>query len=55
MPTFERWTFFAKKMGFSRNLGCKTIFVRCVSTYNDVLNQYVYTVTIKSSIIMGMG
>ena len=25
------------------------------SNYNDVLNQYVYTVTIKSGIIMGMG
>lgn len=47
--------FLRKKMGFSRNLGYKTTFMRCMSTYNDILNQYVYTVIIKSGIIMGMG
>ena len=47
--------FLRKKMGFSRNLGYKTTFMRCMSTYNDILNQYVYNVIIKSGIIMGMG
>jgi hypothetical protein len=47
--------FSRKKWALVEIWDVKTTFVRCVSTYNDVLNQFVYKVTIKSGIIMGMG